>query len=105
MEQEHRFDNPEKILQFLSFQKHNSTLITDNVLIFQLLGNKDLIVVDLTCLNDYELKRNDSYLFLTKHNRQESYKFRHPEIIKVISSMKLEEILTFNNEDALYKIE
>jgi len=105
IEQVQRFENPEKVLKFLSFKNDSSTLITDNILIFQLLGSKDLNLVDLNCLNNYELKSNDRYLFITKQNRQESYKFRHPEIIKIISSMKLKEIMTFNNKDGLYKIE
>ncbi len=105
LESEERFNNPRRVLQLLSKNNDNSVLITDNILIFQLLGKNDLNLIDLKCFNDYKLNKHAKYIFLTNHNKQESFKCRHPIISKKISSMNLVEVLKFKNNDGLYRIE
>lgn len=106
IETENRFSNPRLVLKYLSV-KEKSVLIVDNILIFQLLGDKNLELVDINIIENFpdELKHSETYLFLSNFNKTRNFQYRFPEIYKKIQTMKKNEIIKFNNDDSLYKIE
>lgn len=106
IEKEERFLNPTYVLNYLSGME-NSVLITDNILIYQLLGDKDLELIDLYILDNFpnELKSKNTYLFLTNFSKTEYFQYRFPNIFKMLQMIKKHEIILFGNDDSLYKIE
>ena len=105
IEKENRFSNPSLVLKYLS-EKEKSVLITDNILIFQLLGDKDLELIDLSLLGSIpnRFKTCNTYLFLTNYNKTEIFQYRFPNIFKKLQMMKKDKILEFGNDDSLFKI-
>jgi hypothetical protein len=105
MEVEDRFSSPVLVLKYLSEQKE-SVLITDNILIFQLLGNRNLELVDLQITEKLpcDFNNRNVYLFLSNFNKSKPFEYRYPPVFKKLQMMKKEEILKFGNDDSLYKI-
>ena len=106
IESENRFLNPKLVLKHLNREEH-SILITDNILIFQLLGDRNLELIDLTSFDKFsdKLKNRNVYLFMTSFNKSEYFIHRYPDIYKKIQMMKKYEIIKFEDDDCLYKIE
>lgn len=106
MEKENRFSNPSLVLKYLS-EKGNFVLITDNILIFQLLGDEDLELIDLYMLDNVpnRFKNWNIYLFLTNFSKTETFQYRYPNIFKKLQMIKKNEIILFGNDDSLYKVE
>src|ERR1035437_7980548 len=77
MEVEDRFSSPVLVLKYLSEQKE-SVLITDNILIFQLLGNRNLELVDLQITEKLpcDFNNRNVYLFLSNFNKSKPFEYR-----------------------------
>lgn len=105
-ELENRFSNPKLVLEYLS-NKERTVLITDNILIFQLLGNDNLELVDLYFWGEYKDKFNPehAYLFITNFNMSKEFEYRYPNICALINRSEKSEIMKFGNGDSLYLIE
>lgn len=106
IEKEERFSNPILTLGYLN-EQNKSVLIADNILIFQLLGDKYLDLVDLYSLdNSFDYFKNKTvYLFLSNFSKTDNFQYRYPDISKKLQLMKKVEIIKFGNNDSLYKIE
>ena len=105
IEKENRFSNPEKVLKYLS-PKEKNVLIVDNILIFQLLGDKNLELVDITTVDnvlDY-IKGRNAYIFISNFNKSKNFQYRYPAIWQELQMIKKDEIILFGNDDSLYKV-
>lgn len=106
IEKEDRFTNPTLVLEYLS-KKDDPLLITDNILIFQLLGDRNLEVIDLANIEvvPSEYKYRNTYLFITSFNKTNYFQHRFSSIYEKFQTTEKREIIEFGNNDSFYKIE
>ena len=100
-----RFLKPQKILDFLK-KKTNYILITDDILIFQLLGPDNLEICDINSINKFlsKIRNEDKYIYLTSSYYNKNYRRRYLDVVKIIQSLKLSKVLALGDQDILYKI-
>ena len=105
MEKEDRFSSPQSVINYLS-DKENFIIITDNILIFQLIGDNDLFLLDLFHLPKHieSIKGKEKYLFLSNTSQIETFKYRFPKISEVLNEMNMEEVIKYGNNDVLYLV-
>jgi hypothetical protein len=106
IESEDRFSNPTFVLNYLS-KNDKSILITDNILIFQLLGGNDLELIDIGMLDSpkEEFMEKGTYVFLSSFNKSDYFKYRYPNIYKKFETLPKSEMIKFGNNDCLYRLE
>jgi len=100
-----RFTKPEKILDYLK-GKDNCILISNNIIIFQLLGPDSLEICDINSIDKYysNIRNEEKYLYLTSSFYSKNYRYRYQKVVNNIKSIKLEKVLAIDDEHILYRI-
>lgn len=104
-EWKNRFSSPVKVLQTIN-NSNNYVIITDVIIVFQLLGNEDLNLIDLNYYKDNidQFKGMDKYLFLTKFGHSSSFQHRYKSQIQIINNIQKKKMIRFSNNDVLYML-